>query len=133
VLDWAGNRLVSWGLNSGGALGTGSTTPSFTSTPGAVTVTTPLAGQTILSAACGFNHSVALCSDGTVVAWGTNSKGQVGDSTTGNRANPVAVSTGVPSALNGRLVVAVAAGNEFSVALCNGGDVGRGHGRSARQ
>jgi uncharacterized delta-60 repeat protein len=121
VLEWAGNRLVSWGLNSGGALGNGSSTPTFTMLPSAVSVTTPLSGKTILSAACGFNHSLALCSDGVVAAWGTNSAGQLGNNSTTSSSSPVAVNqTGV---LSGRQVVAVAAGTNFSVALCSDGRI----------
>lgn len=121
VLEWAGNRLLSWGLNTGGALGNGSATPTHTTLPAPVNVTTPLNGKTVLSAACGFNHSLALCSDGTVAAWGTNASGQLGNNSTTASASPVAVNQS--GALSGRQVVAVAAGTSFSVALCSDGAV----------
>ncbi|MBK6323067.1 MAG: hypothetical protein IPF38_13000 [Burkholderiales bacterium] len=41
--------------------------------------------------AAGFFHSVALKSDGTVLAWGSNASGQLGDSTTIGRNSPVTV------------------------------------------
>ena len=39
----------------------------------------------------GFFHTVALKSDGTVVAWGFNYYGQLGDGTTTQHNSPVAV------------------------------------------
>ena len=78
-----------------------------------------------MAIAAGDNHSLALCSDGTVVAWGANSQGELGNGTTTSTNAPVAVSTnsGV-SALHGKTVVAIAAGGaNFSVALCSDGTV----------
>jgi hypothetical protein len=51
------------------------------------------------------SHNQALCSDGTLVAWGGNGSGQVGDNTTSQRPVPVAVNVeaGI-SALAGRRV-----------------------------
>jgi hypothetical protein len=43
--------------------------------------------------AAGGNHSLALCRDGTVAAWGDNGFGQLGDDTTTPRNAPVAAST----------------------------------------
>jgi hypothetical protein len=39
---------------------------------------------------------LALCSDGTVAAWGDNEFGQLGDNTLANRYAPVAVNTAAP-------------------------------------
>ena len=50
----------------------------------------------------GVDHCLALKSDGTVVAWGDNYSGQ----------------TSVPVGLSA--VIAIAAGNEFSLALVDG-------------
>jgi alpha-tubulin suppressor-like RCC1 family protein len=61
-------------------------------------------------------HSLALKSDGTVMAWGYNSSGELGDGTTMQRTSPVAV-----TGLNG--VVAVAAGGGHSLALKSDGTV----------
>jgi len=79
----------------------------------------------VVAIAAGFAHSVALCSDGTVAAWGSNGNGQLGDNTTTMQRNvPVAVNT-VPgvSALFGKTVVAIAAGSGHSLALCPDGTV----------
>ena len=50
---------------------------------------TPDAARTRL--ATGGHHSLALKSDGTVWAWGSNGAGQLGDETTQDRLTPVRV------------------------------------------
>jgi len=89
--------LWSWGSNSYGQLGIGSTVDQWF--PGQVTGL-----SNVVATAGGDHHSVAAKSDGTVWAWGYNGYGQVGDGTTTNRSIPVQVSS-----LTG--VVAVAAGS----------------------
>ena len=69
-----------------------------------------------LVVSAGSSHNVAIKSDSTVVTWGDNSYGQLGDGTTTNRTSPVAVS-GLTE------VVAVAAGNNHTVALKSDGTV----------
>ena len=59
-------------------------------------------------------HTVALKSDGTLLAWGDNSNGQLGDGTTTPRLSPVAV----PGLAD---VIAVAVGSSFTVALKSDG------------
>ncbi len=46
----------------------------------------------VVAIAGGYVHSLALKSDGTVWAWGSNYSGQLGDGTTTNRSTPVEVS-----------------------------------------
>ena len=69
--------------------------------------------------ATGGSHSLALCDDGTVAAWGFNAYGQLGDGTTVNRNAPVAATT--VSALANRLPVTVSAGLVHSTAWCTDG------------
>ena len=80
-----------WGRNDYGQLGTGTTTDS--NTP--VQVKGPN-GEGFLSGVQaidgGFYHSLALKSDGTVWAWGSNKYRQLGDGTTTNSSTPVQVS-----------------------------------------
>jgi len=108
--------LVAWGFNSKGQLGNGTTVDSRT--PVAVG-TGALAGKTVVAISAGFMHSLALCRDGTLVAWGLNNYGQLGNGTTDNSPTPVAVIT--TAALSGKTVVSVAAGTNYSVALCSDG------------
>lgn len=117
--------VATWGDNTYGQLGDGTTT--LRTAPVAVNTTSgvsALFGKTVVAVSVGENHSLALCSDGTLATWGWNSDGQLGDNTTTNRSVPVAVNTasGV-SALFGRTVVAMAAGNRHSLALCSDGTV----------
>ena len=50
--------------------------------PGLVDSEGVLFGKTITGVSCGYLHSLALCSDGTVVAWGSNDYGQLGNNST---------------------------------------------------
>jgi len=119
VLQWANTRLLAWGYNTDGELGNNSTTQSKVPVP--VTMSGVLAGRTILSIAAGDYHSLALCSDGTVAAWGSNSYGQLGIGSSTTSKVPVWVNrTGV---LAGKTVVAIAAGGNVSLALCSDGAI----------
>ena len=79
-----------WGNNGSGQLGDGTSTfPSNQSTP---VQTKALTGVLDIAAGAGVNHSLAVKSDGTVWAWGSNSNGQLGDGTAvGTRSTPVQV------------------------------------------
>ncbi|MEI6607006.1 MAG: cadherin-like beta sandwich domain-containing protein, partial [Verrucomicrobiota bacterium] len=117
VLQWANSNPVAWGHNNYGQLGNNSTTDS--SVPVYIYNQGVLYGKKVTAIAGGFCHNLALCSDGTVVAWGLNSSGQLGNSTTTNSSVPVSVTfSGV---LSGKFVVAVSAGNNHSLALCSDG------------
>jgi alpha-tubulin suppressor-like RCC1 family protein len=100
---------ASWGYNGSGQLGNGSTTISRV--PLAVSV---LSGVTAVAA--GGEHSLALLSNGTVMAWGNNREGQLGTGSTASSHLPVSVS-GISSA------IAIAAGKEHSMALLSNGTV----------
>jgi len=122
VLAWANSRVFAWGNNARGELGDGTTTNRPLPVP--ITATGLLAGKTVLAMAAGQGHSLALCSDGTLAAWGINWQGALGNNTTNDSLVPVAVNTasGV-SALYGKTVVAIAAGFAYSLALCSDGTV----------
>ncbi len=119
VLVWVGNRALSWGYHLNGVLGDGSISNRLV--PGPVTASGVLAGKVIIALAGGSSHGLALCSDGTVASWGGNWYGQLGDGTTASKSLPVAVNAASGSALHGKTVVAIAAGFEWSMALCSDG------------
>lgn len=122
VLLWPFTKLAAWGDNQYGQLGDGSTVNRRA--PVNVSQSGPLVGKTIVQVANGGTHSLALCSDGTVAAWGLNMTGQIGDGSTTNRLLPVAVNvTAGTSALAGKTVISVAAGSGHSLALCSDGTV----------
>ncbi len=120
VLQWATCRPVSWGAGAFGLLG--NNTNASSSVPVSITTTGVLSGKTILSYSEGLQHSLALCSDGTVAAWGNNVDGVFGNNSTTSSPVPVVVST-TGTALAGKTVIAVAAGSFHSLALCSDGTV----------
>ncbi|WP_170266625.1 choice-of-anchor D domain-containing protein [Brevifollis gellanilyticus] len=113
-------KVAAWGSNSNAQLGNGF--ESGGSLPRAV-VYGVLAEKTVLSVKAGPMHTLALCSDGTLVSWGSNLNGSLGIGTTGNPSEPVAVSTAEgSSALFGKTVVSMAAADQC-LALCSDGTV----------
>ena len=116
--------VVSWGDNTHGQLGINNTTNSLVPVPVNTTSgVSALSGKTVTAIAAGADHSMALCSDGAIVAWGRNFEGQLGDNTTTQRPVPVFVNTTGMSALSTRTVAAISAGRNHSVALCTDGTV----------
>jgi alpha-tubulin suppressor-like RCC1 family protein len=109
--------LAAWGYNDEGELGNGGSTGSLV--PVAVDRSGVLAGRKVAAIAAGQYHALALCTDGTVVSWGYNQRGQLGNSGTANSASPVAI--GSFGALAGKTVTALAAGASHSLALCTDG------------
>ena len=103
-----------WGYNGTGQLGNGPPSTGLTP-PGQVG---SLTGVTAIAA--GQYHALALMSDGTVRAWGSNVSGQLGDSSTTQRNAPVPV-TGLPVVPGG--AIAIAAGGNHSYALMADGTV----------
>jgi hypothetical protein len=108
--------VYAWGLGRSGQLGIGPLpTVNFRSRSARVMPEVPypvrvpdLGDVTAISA--GGAHSLALRKDGTVLAWGENKLGQIGDGTLLNRERPVVV-PGIRNA------VAIAASSHFSVAV----------------
>jgi alpha-tubulin suppressor-like RCC1 family protein/phosphodiesterase/alkaline phosphatase D-like protein len=119
LLEWANTRLLAWGSNNWGQLGIGTrqNSPASVAVPDAGV----LAGKRIVRMAAGYEHSLVLCSDGTLAAWGGNSYGQLGNNTTTPSDTPVLVNT--TGALAGKRVVAITAGHGHNLALCSDGTV----------
>ena len=112
--------LAAWGSNGNAQLGNPGVTDTSYAPVAVTTAGTALAGKTVVSVAAGGFHSLALCSDGTLVSWGQNASGQLGNSSTTTSGVPVAVTT-VGTVLEGKTVIAIAAGLAHSMALCSDG------------
>ncbi len=113
--------VLSWGHNDLGQLGDGTNTdrlvPGPVLGPGAEG---ELTGITAISAA--EKHAIVLRSDGTALAWGNNTAGQLGDGTLRQRTSPVAViGSGSGPLLRG--VVSVYAGEAYGAAILTDGTV----------
>ena len=101
---------VAWGQNTLRQLGDGSA-ESLSPVP------RPVSGLAFVTAiAAGGHHSLALLADGTVMAWGSNEFGQLGDGSEVTPSVPVAVSELTH-------VQAIAAGAHHSLALLSNGTV----------
>ena len=101
-----------WGANSAGQLGDKTTTARLV--PVQVAITCSVVGETVTAIAANGEHSLALCRNGEIWAWGNNAVGQLGDTTTINRPTPQRVGL-----LSG--AVAIAAGTAHSAAIWNDG------------
>lgn len=118
--------LRAWGLNDAGQIGDGTTIPRWTPAQ-VIDPSDPtgfLTAVTVVTAG-GFGHTVALLSDGTVRAWGSNAYGQIGDGGIMVTSVPTPVQVVDPSDPTGYLqgVVALAAGGDHTIALKGDGTV----------
>ncbi|WP_214176244.1 hypothetical protein [Geomobilimonas luticola] len=107
-----------WGHNWYGQLGDGTSGfGNYKTTP--VQVSGLGAGSGVIAVVATYDSSLALKSDGSVVAWGHNNSGQLGDGTKVDKPTPVAV-TGLGA---GSGVIAIAAGKYYFLALKSDGTV----------
>ena len=109
----AGGTVMCWGANDRGQLGDGAGAPD------AVCRTTPVAvpGLTgVVSLSAGLAHTCALRTDATVVCWGDNYYGQVGNDGSSGQSTPTEVA-GLPP------VTAIRAGQSQTCAVTAGGSV----------
>ncbi|HEY1640475.1 MAG TPA: hypothetical protein VGG35_07300 [Streptosporangiaceae bacterium] len=78
-----GGKMLAWGFNADGQLGTGSTVnhhkPAWVKLPKGVKIT---------AISAGYNNSLALTSTGRVLSWGAGHDGQLGDGTATGRQVP---------------------------------------------
>jgi alpha-tubulin suppressor-like RCC1 family protein len=109
--------VLAWGSDAFGQLGDGGANADQ---PAPVTVSGLGAGSGVVAVAAGSYHSLAVRGDGSVLAWGNDISGQLGDGfPASDKTTPVAVS-GLGA---GSGVVAVAAGGFHSLALRSNGSV----------
>ncbi len=104
--------VLSWGLNSNGQLGDGTTADRFR--PASIPTLTG-----VVSLAAGSQYGMALKTDGTVSAWGYNGYGELGDGTLTTHPTPT------PASIANVLGVAAAAkgtaGQSHSAAVVSDG------------
>ena len=102
-------EVLCWGANSLGELGDGTTTDRWVPTP--ILGLGPGSGVTAI--ALGEEHACALKSDGTVLCWGHNRYGQIGNGAVGGVLPPTVVN----GFAAGSGVVAIAAGGANTCAI----------------
>jgi len=107
----ANNGIKCWGLNSDGQLGDGSVIGR------AVPVDVVNLPSTVVSISAGDAHTCAVTSANTLLCWGDNEFGQLGDQSFEPRSTPVAVADIDSGAF------AVSAGGHHSCARLSGGAV----------
>ena len=115
IMRITSGNVFTWGNNFYGQLGDGTNADKFSG----VDVVIDGLGQpltNVLSVAAGGGATYVIKSDGTVWAWGSNQRGQLGDGTSTDSLAPVQV-----QGLSG--VIAVAAGLSHAVALKSDGTV----------
>lgn len=103
--------LYAWGRNEAGRLGDGTTTDRSSA------VAVADVGKTFATVAAGGAHSLALSSDGSIYAWGSNSDGQLGDGSTTDSHVPAEV------VVADRTFSAIAAGEDHSLAIAADGSL----------
>jgi len=100
--------LWSWGENISGELGDGTTTNR--SSPGSASTVSSTTGWKSISA--GHNHAGAIKGDGSLLMWGSNSYGAIGDGTTNDKTYATAGPAG-----GGTNWKQISAGYYFSAAV----------------
>jgi alpha-tubulin suppressor-like RCC1 family protein len=124
LMNSSGGTVWTWGSNSNGQLGNGTTTDS--------NIPVPVPGlANILTIAAGNAFTVAVRNDtlnSSVWAWGYNNVGQIGDGATADVWSPVEV-----SGMVGAGAIGIAAGDDHAVAMKTDGTVwtwgGNGYGQ----
>ena len=125
--------VYAWGWNAFGQLGNNNYSDDYSGNPVPVRVRDPArpqdtsTGLKAVQVNAGYDHSMAVGSDGYAYAWGWNVKGQLGNNTTsGANANPVPVHVRDPAnptdTSKGLKATQVSAGTYHSLALGSDGN-----------
>ncbi len=115
--------VMAWGRNNESQLGYDTTPNTESPTPALVQESGAGPLTDVVGISGGIWHSLALLSDGTVQAWGTNLNGALGNGSSGGAvlfADPVLDSTGLAPLTN---VQQISAGLNFSMAILNTGEI----------
>jgi alpha-tubulin suppressor-like RCC1 family protein len=109
--------LVGWGWNLSYQMLQGDRTDK--PTPVALNITgSPLVGRTVASFGMGLSSVTVLCTDGTLVSWGSGNYGQLGTGSENDAQTPTLVNVGPGSALEGKTVKSLSVGDAEVLALC---------------
>ena len=114
-------RVFTWGNNSFGQLGDGTTTDRLI--PTEITSNFNLnTGEIITSVLLGKYHSSAITSEGRVFAWGRNLSGRLGDGTTTDRSTPTEITSNFNLNI-GETITSMSLGQYHSSAITSEGRV----------
>ena len=122
ALDTTG-ALHAWGDNGSGQLGTGTNyngSTSSSTTPVNISSFGSISNVSITSFSCGYQHTIAIDSTGSLHSWGYNGNGnpgygQLGNGTTTYSPIPVAISSF--GSISGKVIESVASGESFNIAI----------------
>ncbi len=109
----ADGTVLAWGMNNAGQLGDGTLLSHASPLPVLDAYGQPISG--IQAVAAAGDHSFALQADGTLLAWGANGAGELGDGTNLSRSTPVLVRDAYGAPLSG--VVRIRTGQQHALAL----------------
>ena len=113
-------NLYSWGDNTSGQLGDGTTTSSGTSYA-LRKVIMPADGTKFTRISAGFTYSLAIGSDGNLYSWGNNTYGQLGNGTNDNNFNFTPSKVSLPTGVT--KFTQISAGTNHSLALDSDGNL----------
>lgn len=114
-------RVFTWGDNSNGQLGDGTTADKLYPTD--ITSQFNLqVGETISSVTLGKMHAIAVTSENRIFTWGDNGYGQLGDETTTDKHEPTDI-TSQFSLIQGEVIIEVSLGSSHSSAITSEGRI----------
>lgn len=117
-MDVAKAGVLAWGRDDQGQLGLNRSL--YWTNPVIINDSGLLATKQVIRVVDGYDHALALTSDGLIFAWGDHSEGQLGNGTRRSENRPVPVAM---AAFGTKKVVGIAAGWHFSVAWTDDGAV----------
>jgi len=115
-----GGRVWGWGSNTSGRASptNGATTAIAPSEVKDMTVpASPVDVTDVVAISAGYNHSIALRADGSIMTWGADTNGALGDGTTSGKT------FALPSLPAGKVAVQVKASGNFSMVRLNDGSL----------
>ena len=118
IVQTASGEVWGWGDNDNGVLGNASSPETGTNITTPTKINLP-ANVTSVSVSAGADHVLMLGSDGNVYAWGNNEYGQLGVDNIGVIHTTPTLVTGLAD----KSIIAIAAGQRFSLALSENGTV----------